>query len=164
MGKEKQCQPVPQPPAKPPIHGKGDTLHCQQAPDIWAWGHVALPKSHPHMGMGTLCATKKPPIYGHVDTSCCQTDPHIWAWGHVPLPKSLPYMGMGTIGAANKTPIFGCMVHTIQKKTCFCMSPFTMRPGLQATEHGKIKALGACCAKTRPPPRDAVVASVPSVM
>ena len=30
---------------KPPIHEHGDTLQCQKARYIWAWGHFALPKS-----------------------------------------------------------------------------------------------------------------------
>eukprot|EP00670_Eutreptiella_braarudii_P019901 CAMPEP_0174355358 /NCGR_PEP_ID=MMETSP0811_2-20130205/24508_1 /TAXON_ID=73025 ORGANISM="Eutreptiella gymnastica-like, Strain CCMP1594" /NCGR_SAMPLE_ID=MMETSP0811_2 /ASSEMBLY_ACC=CAM_ASM_000667 /LENGTH=95 /DNA_ID=CAMNT_0015486685 /DNA_START=228 /DNA_END=515 /DNA_ORIENTATION=+ len=43
-------------------YGCGDTLHCQKAPYLWAWGHFALPKSSVDMGMGN--ATIKNP-------SCC---------------------------------------------------------------------------------------------
>ena len=33
-----------------------------------AWGHFALAKRPPYMGIGTLCTSKKAPIYGHGDT------------------------------------------------------------------------------------------------
>ena len=42
---------------KLPTYGHGDTLHCQKAPNIWEWGHFALPKSPLHMGMACLPKT-----------------------------------------------------------------------------------------------------------
>ena len=55
----------------------GDTLHCQKAPHIWRWGHLALAKSPSYMATGTLCTAKKPLIYGDGDTLYCQKAPHI---------------------------------------------------------------------------------------
>ena len=57
---------------KPAMYGHGDTLHCQKASYVWAWGHVALPKSPLCMGMGTLCTAKKPTMYVYGDTLHCQ--------------------------------------------------------------------------------------------
>ena len=39
---------------KGPIYGHGVTLNCQKGPHIRAWGHFALPKRPPYMGMGSL--------------------------------------------------------------------------------------------------------------
>ena len=53
---------------KAPKYGHGDTLHLQKVPHIWAWGHFALAKRPPNMGMA--------PIYGHGDTmmvGCMET-------------------------------------------------------------------------------------------
>ena len=52
----------------------------QKGPHIWAWGHFAVAKRPPYMGMGTLCTGKKAPKYGHGDTLHWQKGPHIWAW------------------------------------------------------------------------------------
>ena len=37
----------------PERYGHGGTLQCQEAPYIWVWRHLALPKSPPYLGMGT---------------------------------------------------------------------------------------------------------------
>ena len=89
------------------IYGDGDALHCQKEPNIWRWGHFALPKNPSYMAMGTLCTAKKPLIYGDGDTLHCLRAPHIWRWGHFALPKSPSYMAMGTLCAAKKPLIYG---------------------------------------------------------
>ena len=63
---------------EPLIYANGDTLHCQQAPHIWRWGHFALPKSPSYMAMGTPWYGKKLRMYGDGDTLHCQKAPHKW--------------------------------------------------------------------------------------
>ena len=36
------------------MYGHGDTLHWQKGTHVWAWGHFALAKRPPCIGMGTL--------------------------------------------------------------------------------------------------------------
>ena len=59
----------------PSMYGHGDTLHGQKGSHIWPWGHFALAKRPPYMGMGTLCAGKNAPIHGHGDTLHWQKGP-----------------------------------------------------------------------------------------
>ena len=72
-----------------------------------AWGHFALAKRSPCMGMGTLCTGKKAPMYGHGDTLHRQKGPHVWAWVHFALAKRPPCMGMGTLCTGKMAPMYG---------------------------------------------------------
>ena len=89
--------------------------HCPPSPIVgithvlvsWAWGHFALAKRPPHMGMAALCTGKKAPIYGHGDTLHWRNSPHLWAWKHFALAKKPPYMGMETLCTGKKAPIYG---------------------------------------------------------
>ena len=70
-------------------------LYQSVYPYIWAWGHVALPKSPLYMGMGTLCTAKKTPTYGHGDNMHCQMHIFFFAFHLIfallpPLCKRLP--------------------------------------------------------------------------
>ena len=91
---------------KASIHGHEDSLHWQKGPQsraerqfalakkglhIWVWGHFALAKGLPYLGMGTLCTGKKAPIDGQ--------------WGHFHLAKSSQYMGDRTLCTGEKAAI-----------------------------------------------------------
>ena len=62
-----------------PICGHGDTLHYQKGPRIRAWGHFAMAKRHPCMGMETRSSGKKASIYRHGDNLHWQNGLHMWA-------------------------------------------------------------------------------------